>query len=642
MPPIFLNVTGEKSDIILVDSAAATAGIPIYLYFDVADPEGENVNLHLSRGPATSFLTTWQAENRTVQIKFSWTPTLDDLHNSLSPFLIIIAASDENNQSSTKEITVLLLRACRPGYFETNPGSLMVSNPSKCEACPGGSFGSKIDGAESCTSCPPGTYSDVLAATDESTCTQCPTNTTSQAGTVSYLDCVVIPQQLHVDNNHSGLAGTEVCGDGVETVGEECDDNNTINGDGCSEKCACESYPCFRCPVDSYLETIQFNYASKCTCNPGFFLHNNKCHDCTSSGSWCLRGQRFNCTECSTGQYKKSNCSGTSDTECSLCSNCQVEKHKCTTDHDAECESLSPESTSMSRETSKSVKTNLKYQDILNAAGDKNLSLVIALSPWVETYLSPDQVHELVSAALVRFGGFRAHSPEFIPFLSVPGLIMETVPGASYPNGLKFSFSSKNFSLVHSRTVSAGIRLSNITLLEYSSKESVSVQVNLRFFPLNNPYFGSNRTRRSDKCMSGMHWRIEQLEPSQTLCHAGCPINSDCVGETACRVSLVNNTLSSWIVLQVSNFACDVGPSCSLCFDLGLGLGLPVGLAFLILLLCACYPGIYSKITVCLKSALKRSDRLGPRQSLNQLSQRNQPVGHAIVYPVHARGSFYA
>jgi hypothetical protein len=328
--------------------------------------------------------------------------------------------------------------------------------------------------------------------------------------------------------------------------------------------------------------------------------------------------------ECSTGQYKKTNCSGTSDTECSLCSNCEVEKHKCTIDHDTECESLSPESTSMSRETSKSVKTSLKYQDILNAAGDKNLSLAIALSPWVETYLSPDQVHELVSAALVKFGIFGAHSPEFIPFLSVPGLIMETVPGASYPNGLKFSFATKNFSLVHSNTVSAGIRLSNITLLEYSSKESVSVQVNLRFFPLNNPYFGGNQNRRSDKCLSGMHWRIEQLEPSQTSCHDGCPINTDCVGETACRVSLVNNTLSSWIVLQVSNLACDVGPSCLLCFDLGLGLGLPVGLAFLILLLCACYPGIYSKITVCLKSAWKKSDTPRPPQSLLQLSQRNQ------------------
>ena len=35
---------------------------------------------------------------------------------------------------------------------------------------------------------------------------------------------------------------TPICGDGLIRVGEECDDNNTIAGDGCSPLCKVEQY----------------------------------------------------------------------------------------------------------------------------------------------------------------------------------------------------------------------------------------------------------------------------------------------------------------------------------------------------------------------------------------------------------------
>ena len=34
------------------------------------------------------------------------------------------------------------------------------------------------------------------------------------------------------------------CGDGIREAGEQCDDGNTVIGDGCSAACSCEQDPC--------------------------------------------------------------------------------------------------------------------------------------------------------------------------------------------------------------------------------------------------------------------------------------------------------------------------------------------------------------------------------------------------------------
>jgi MYXO-CTERM domain-containing protein len=40
-----------------------------------------------------------------------------------------------------------------------------------------------------------------------------------------------------------GNCSIEACGDGIADMGEACDDGNTINGDGCSAMCAVEECP---------------------------------------------------------------------------------------------------------------------------------------------------------------------------------------------------------------------------------------------------------------------------------------------------------------------------------------------------------------------------------------------------------------
>ena len=57
------------------------------------------------------------------------------------------------------------------------------------------------------------------------------------------------PEQCDDGNNKDGdgcsadcrKEGEDVCGDGIVTAGEECDDGNTVDGDGCSATCKKES-----------------------------------------------------------------------------------------------------------------------------------------------------------------------------------------------------------------------------------------------------------------------------------------------------------------------------------------------------------------------------------------------------------------
>jgi cysteine-rich repeat protein len=69
------------------------------------------------------------------------------------------------------------------------------------------------------------------------------------------------------------------CGDGLMTGSEECDDGNTINGDGCSHACTVETgYAC------------SSGQPSKCwsSCGDGILASNEKCDDGNNlSGDGC-------------------------------------------------------------------------------------------------------------------------------------------------------------------------------------------------------------------------------------------------------------------------------------------------------------------------------------------------------------------
>ena len=67
---------------------------------------------------------------------------------------------------------------------------------------------------------------------------------------IAIADGVVAPGTQQFANGHSGLpyiitrgATPAGCGNGIyePSLGEECDDNNTVDGDGCSKSCKCES-----------------------------------------------------------------------------------------------------------------------------------------------------------------------------------------------------------------------------------------------------------------------------------------------------------------------------------------------------------------------------------------------------------------
>ena len=112
------------------------------------------------------------------------------------------------SHSASDEITDC---TCKPGY--TGPDG------DDCVACEVGKY-KPINGTEACRDCPPG-YTSPLASTDASSCVQ----------EAPYLKscglwCVV------------ELSGEErcytICGDGMKTEDEECDDGNDSDDDGCS------------------------------------------------------------------------------------------------------------------------------------------------------------------------------------------------------------------------------------------------------------------------------------------------------------------------------------------------------------------------------------------------------------------------
>jgi cysteine-rich repeat protein len=56
-----------------------------------------------------------------------------------------------------------------------------------------------------------------------------------------YLSPPIFPLPLHTDaQNRFGTVGDPVCGDDNVDTGEECDDGNSISGDGCSNTCSFE------------------------------------------------------------------------------------------------------------------------------------------------------------------------------------------------------------------------------------------------------------------------------------------------------------------------------------------------------------------------------------------------------------------
>ena len=151
--------------------------------------------------------------------------------------------------------TSLACIACASTYYLSSPtvctacisNCLSCSSPSNCITCSTGyaynssSLSCLVDCSPiySCTSC---TYSSSL------TCTACATNynltgnlcvstlpcTFTYCSSCTQNTCIHCHNGYSLQNNGNCAA---VCGDGALVSGEQCDDGNTNNNDGCSSQC---------------------------------------------------------------------------------------------------------------------------------------------------------------------------------------------------------------------------------------------------------------------------------------------------------------------------------------------------------------------------------------------------------------------
>ena len=129
---------------------------------------------------------------------------------------------------------------------DTNPNSptcgVPIVAPNTSAVTQG--LGTSQNGGDS-SACPAGVCGDGLVNTGE----ECDDGNTadsdgcsSSCAIESGFDCAPIG----IGTGPSICVSNAVCGDGAVTAGEECDDGNTVNGDGCSSTCVIEAgFECF-------------------------------------------------------------------------------------------------------------------------------------------------------------------------------------------------------------------------------------------------------------------------------------------------------------------------------------------------------------------------------------------------------------
>jgi cysteine-rich repeat protein len=212
---------------------------------------------------------------------------------------------------------------CTAGYTGQNGGN--------CSLCAAGKY-KNLTGDEICSDCAPGTYSAEAGATTKGVCKSCPHGSHSASGSTSFADCTcnagyadtkLVSNELspsclwHVecgDGCPYGGAATgahtcnpTACGDAVKSSNEECDDGNTLSGDGCSAECLAVE-PGWNCTRGNCSVSV-----CKGVCGNGIITMGEECDDAnTVSADGCSASCAIEC-----GYYCKNSADGVIDADAS-------------------------------------------------------------------------------------------------------------------------------------------------------------------------------------------------------------------------------------------------------------------------------------------------------------------------------------
>ncbi|KAM3134115.1 hypothetical protein pb186bvf_013736, partial [Paramecium bursaria] len=138
-------------------------------------------------------------------------------------------------------------------------------------------------------------------------------------------DCLSCENILGLNNKYCKIKN---CFDGIWTPNEQCDDNNQINRDGCSNCMIDPQYyclnrvnqksQCFKCQDNCHKCSVQTNKIMCDTCYEGYFSHQNQCIKCSKLCLTCqnvstqcltciikqqLPDLNFKCQGCDNGYY---------------------------------------------------------------------------------------------------------------------------------------------------------------------------------------------------------------------------------------------------------------------------------------------------------------------------------------------------
>ena len=223
-------------------------------------------------------------------------------------------------------------------------------------------------------------------------------------------------------------------------------------------------------------------------------------------------------------------------------------------------------------------------------------------SPFVQSRISLEDSMLAFSAALAPAGGFGVPCDASVPFLSVPGVLLSTVAGQSYPMGFGVAVFTYQDVFTYPYQDSWGQSSRSYAAMEIvQAKGAVPIQISL--FPLRMATVPRQSTRRDGanyvrqsvtQCPSEIGWRLSLTKNGFAhLSACNCPANPKCAsaGATTCNVAPASG--DTWRVAPTPQTFCASDKNVSRGSDsesarLGIGLGIGLGGALMLCCLVFC------------------------------------------------------